>query len=82
MESLGRKRSRPRRRLGRHRWVIDTTFAWFTGYRRLTTRYVRSARLYCAFATIATDPHLPPALPQIHRLRHALRRISVSTTRR
>lgn len=40
-------------RLGRHRWVIERTFAWFTGYRRLTIRYERSARLYCAFVTLA-----------------------------
>ena len=40
-------------RLGRHRWVIERTFAWFTGYRRLAIRYERSASLYCAFVTLA-----------------------------
>jgi transposase len=40
-------------RLGRHRWVIERTFAWFTGYRRLTSRYERSASLCCAFLTLA-----------------------------
>ncbi|SCF18953.1 Transposase [Micromonospora viridifaciens] len=40
-------------RLGRHRWVIERTFAWFTGYRRLTIRYERKASLYCAFVTLA-----------------------------
>lgn len=39
-------------RLGRHRWVIERTFAWLTGYRRLTIRYDRSASLYCAFVTL------------------------------
>ncbi len=28
-------------RLGRHRWVIERSFAWLTGYRRLTIRYER-----------------------------------------
>ncbi|WP_374197572.1 IS5 family transposase [Micromonospora sp. RL09-050-HVF-A] len=40
-------------RLGRHRWVIERTFAWFTGYRRLTIRYERDPSLYCAFVTLA-----------------------------
>jgi transposase len=35
-------------RLGRHRWVIERTFAWLTGYRRLTLRYERCARLFTA----------------------------------
>jgi transposase len=25
-------------RLGRHRWVIERTLAWLTGFRRLTLR--------------------------------------------
>ncbi len=32
-------------RLGRHHWVVERSFAWLTGYRRLTLRYERSARL-------------------------------------
>ena len=40
-------------RLGRHRWVIERSFAWLTGYRRLTLRYERSARLVTAFLTLA-----------------------------
>ncbi|WP_231935229.1 IS5 family transposase [Micromonospora viridifaciens] len=40
-------------RLGRHRWVIERTFAWLTGYRRLTIRYERNPGLYCAFLTLA-----------------------------
>ncbi len=28
-------------RLGRHRWVIERTLAWFVCFRRLTTRYER-----------------------------------------
>ncbi len=40
-------------RLGRHRWVVERSFAWLTGYRRLTIRYERSARLFTAFLTLA-----------------------------
>ena len=40
-------------RLGRQRWVIERSFAWLTGYRRLTVRYERSARLFTAFLTLA-----------------------------
>ncbi len=40
-------------RLGRHRWVVERSFTWLTGYRRLTIRYERSARLFTAFLTLA-----------------------------
>jgi transposase len=40
-------------KLGRHRWVIERSLAWLTGYRRLTLRYERSARLLAAFLTLA-----------------------------
>ncbi len=40
-------------RLGRYRWVIERTIAWLFGYRRLTLRYERSAKAYCAFLTLA-----------------------------
>jgi transposase len=40
-------------RLGRHRWVVERSFAWLTGHRRLTLRYERSARLFTAFFTLA-----------------------------
>jgi transposase len=39
--------------LGRHRWVVERSLAWLTGYRRLTARYERSARLFTAFLTLA-----------------------------
>jgi hypothetical protein len=29
-------------RLGRHRWVIERSFAWLTGYRRLTRGFHRA----------------------------------------
>jgi len=40
-------------RLGRHRWVVERTFAWLARYRRLTIRHERRADLHLAFATLA-----------------------------
>ena len=41
-------------RLGRHRWKIERTIAWLTGYRRLTIRYERHAEhLFAAFLQLA-----------------------------
>ncbi|GAA4998948.1 hypothetical protein GCM10023205_85200 [Yinghuangia aomiensis] len=40
-------------RLGRHRWVIERTMSWLTGYRRLTIRYERRSDLFLAFTTLA-----------------------------
>jgi transposase len=41
------------KRLGRHRWKIERTIAWLTGYRRLTIRYERHAEHYLAFLQLA-----------------------------
>ncbi len=40
-------------RLGRHRWVIERSLTWLTGYRRLTLRYEPCAQLFTAFLTLA-----------------------------
>lgn len=40
-------------RLGRHRWVIERSFAWLNRFRRLTVRYERRADLHLALTTIA-----------------------------
>ncbi len=43
-------------RLGRHRWVIEPTFSWLTGYlgyHRLNIRYDRKASHFIAFLTLA-----------------------------
>jgi transposase len=32
-------------RLGRHRWVVERTFSWLLGFRRLGVRYERRADL-------------------------------------
>jgi hypothetical protein len=40
-------------KLSRHRWVIERSLVWLTGYRRLTLRYERSARLSAAILALA-----------------------------
>jgi transposase len=50
---IARKGIESGERLGRHRWVIERTLAWLTGYRRLTLRYERNASHFLAFITLA-----------------------------
>ncbi|WP_447008404.1 IS5 family transposase [Saccharothrix isguenensis] len=50
---IARKGIESSQRLGRHRWVIERTISWLTGYRRLTIRYERQADNYCGFLTFA-----------------------------
>ena len=40
-------------KLGRHRWVVERTFAWLNQFRRLTVRYERRADLHLALITLA-----------------------------
>lgn len=40
-------------RLGRHRWVVERTHAWFNRFRRLAVRHERRADLYEAFTNLA-----------------------------
>jgi transposase len=39
--------------LGKHRWVVERTFAWTNQFRRLVIRYERPADLYQAFLVLA-----------------------------
>lgn len=39
-------------RLGRHRWVVEATFAWLNQYRRLRVRYERRADVHLALVTL------------------------------
>jgi transposase len=50
---IARKGIESSEKLGRHRWVIERTIAWLTGYRRLTLRYERNASHFLAFLTLA-----------------------------
>ena len=40
-------------RLGRHRWVVERTLAWFAQFRRLAIRYERRSDIHLAFSTLA-----------------------------
>ena len=40
-------------RLGRHRWVIERTFAWMNRFRRLTIRYERRLDILHALTAFA-----------------------------
>ncbi|MEU7769108.1 transposase, partial [Nocardia sp. NPDC049190] len=40
-------------RLGRHRWVIERTISWLTGYHHLDIRYDRKTTHFLAFLTLA-----------------------------
>jgi transposase len=39
-------------RLGRHRWVVERSFAWLNRFRRLAIRYERRADIHLAFLTL------------------------------
>ncbi len=39
--------------LGKHRWVVERTFAWLSRFRRLTVRYERRADIHLAFTILA-----------------------------
>ena len=40
-------------RLGRHRWVVERTLAWFARMRRLSIRYERRLDMHHAFTSLA-----------------------------
>lgn len=42
-------------RLGRHRWVVERTLAWFARFRRLTIRYERRSDIHLAFTLVAAS---------------------------
>ena len=42
-------------RLGRHRWVVERTHAWFNRFRRLPIRYERRSDIYEAFTSLAAS---------------------------
>jgi transposase len=58
--ALTRRRIQPRiarrgiERLGRHRWVVERTLAWFGQFGRLAIRYERRADIHRAFTTLAS----------------------------
>ena len=52
-DRIARKGIETSQKLGRHRWVVERTIAWFSRFRRLTIRYDRRADIHEAFTTIA-----------------------------
>jgi transposase len=48
---IARRGIESRERLGRHRWVVERTFAWLKNYRRLRIRFER--RLDVHYALVA-----------------------------
>jgi transposase len=43
----------PSARLGRHRWTIERTGAWLSGWRRLRIRYERDSERFYALVLLA-----------------------------
>jgi transposase len=52
-DRIARKQIDSSRRLGRHRWVVERTGAWFSRYRRLRIRDERRADIHAAFVSLA-----------------------------
>ncbi len=50
---IARRRIETSQKLGRHRWVVERTFAWINRYRRLITRYERRSDIHHALAALA-----------------------------
>ena len=50
---IARKGVETSARLGRHRWVVERTFAWLAQFRRLAIRFERRADIHLAFTTLA-----------------------------
>ncbi|KNY24341.1 transposase [Methylobacterium sp. ARG-1] len=46
---IARKGIESSQRLGRHRWVVERTHAWFNRFRRLPIRYERRSDIYKVF---------------------------------
>ncbi|WP_243634442.1 IS5 family transposase [Roseicella frigidaeris] len=52
---IARKGIESSERLGRHRWVVERTHAWFNRFRRLIVRYERRVDIHLAFTTLAAS---------------------------
>jgi transposase len=49
---IARRKIESSERLGRHRWVVERTFAWLARFRRLRVRDERLAEIHLAFLTL------------------------------
>ena len=52
---IARKGIESREKLGRHRWVVERTHAWFNRFRRLPIRYEHRDDIYEAFTRLAAS---------------------------
>jgi transposase len=50
---IARKGVDSSKRLGRHRWIIESCLSWLMKYRRLVRRYERKAEHFQGFADLA-----------------------------
>lgn len=55
IDRIARKQVDSSRRLGRVRWVIERTLAWFGQFRRLVIRYERRLDIHEAFHLLAAS---------------------------
>jgi len=60
---IARKGIESSQRLGRHRWVVERTFAWLNHFRRLRVRDERRADIHQAFLTLGCALICFKALP-------------------
>jgi transposase len=60
---IARKGIERKDRLGRHRWVVERTFAWLSQYRRLRVRDERRVDIHDAFLTLGCALICFKALP-------------------
>lgn len=52
LSRIARPKVESSRRLGRHRWVVERTFAWLNQMKRLVIRYERRADIHDALLTL------------------------------
>ncbi len=50
---IARRKVESKTKLGRHRWVVERSFAWLNQFRRLIVRYERRADINLAFLRLA-----------------------------
>ena len=52
IDRIARRNVESKKHLGRHRWVVERTFAWLKGFRRLQIRYERLESVHRSFLVI------------------------------
>jgi transposase len=55
LSRIARRGVESQEKLGKHRWVVERTFAWFKHFRRLAIRYERRADIHLAFLKVAAS---------------------------